>query len=418
MSTDRDRLLETLLRQSNEDDGELSSAAQCVDAEVLAAWVDGALSSQALAEAEKHAAGCARCQALLASMAKTAPAAEVRPWWHAVPARWLMPVAAVATALLVWVSVGPRREAVPSPPAPSVATSPPEPAPRSAVAPEPAQTRENAQSLADRAKDRAVELKNGAAIEQRARSAAAAAGGSIAAPQRIDTLDKTADAVSARPRAGSAGEIAAAPYPVKPLPASAPAQPAPASPPPRQEAPTFATGPPVPQPRAPAAETSVAESAKITADVEAKRLAAGSGGGIAAFGPTPEIRSPQPDYRWRIVPPSRIQRSVDGGATWSVVDPVASPGVAGGVPAGVTGGVPAMVLTTGSSPSRDVCWIVGRAGVVLVTTDGATWQRRSIPGSPDLIGARAVDARAATVTTADGRQFATLDGGATWTLVK
>jgi photosystem II stability/assembly factor-like uncharacterized protein len=80
--------------------------------------------------------------------------------------------------------------------------------------------------------------------------------------------------------------------------------------------------------------------------------------------------------------------------------------------------VSATVLTTGSSPSRDVCWIVGRAGVVLVTADGATWQRRSVPGSPDLTGVRAVDQRAATVTTADGRQFATLDGGVTWTLVK
>jgi photosystem II stability/assembly factor-like uncharacterized protein len=64
-----------------------------------------------------------------------------------------------------------------------------------------------------------------------------------------------------------------------------------------------------------------------------------------------------------------------------------------------------MVLTAGSSPSRDVCWIVGRAGIVLVTTDGATWQRRPIPEAADLTVVRAIDARTATVITADGRQF-------------
>ena len=83
MSTDRDRSIETLLRQRHKDD-ELPSVAQCIDPEVLAAWVDGALSDQALAEAEKHAAGCGRCQALLASMAKATPAAEPRSWWRAV----------------------------------------------------------------------------------------------------------------------------------------------------------------------------------------------------------------------------------------------------------------------------------------------------------------------------------------------
>lgn len=77
-----------------------------------------------------------------------------------------------------------------------------------------------------------------------------------------------------------------------------------------------------------------------------------------------------------------------------------------------------MVLTAGSSTSRDVCWIVGRAGIVLVTTDGATWQRHPIPEAADLTAVRAIDARTATVTTADGRQFATADGGITWTPIR
>jgi photosystem II stability/assembly factor-like uncharacterized protein len=96
--------------------------------------------------------------------------------------------------------------------------------------------------------------------------------------------------------------------------------------------------------------------------------------------------------------------------TWSVVNPVLAKDAAAQRDSSQ------MVLTTGSSPSRDICWIVGRAGVVLLTTDGATWQRRPIPETVDLTVVRAVDARSATVTTADGRQFVTADGGVTWTL--
>jgi len=153
----------------------------------------------------------------------------------------------------------------------------------------------------------------------------------------------------------------------------------------------------------------VAES--VTIIPEASKPAGGLGA-RAAFAAVPDIRSPQSDYRWRIVPPSGIQRSVDGGVTWSVVDPVPAKDAAG------QRGVSQMVLTSGSSPSRDVCWIVGRAGIVLLTVDGATWQRRPIPEAVDLSAVRAVDARTATVTTLSGRQFATSDGGATWVLVK
>jgi photosystem II stability/assembly factor-like uncharacterized protein len=78
----------------------------------------------------------------------------------------------------------------------------------------------------------------------------------------------------------------------------------------------------------------------------------------------------------------------------------------------------ATVLVAGASPARAVCWIVGRAGVVLLSVDGATWQRRSLPEAVDLIAVRASDARSAVVTAIDARQFATADGGATWTLVK
>ena len=97
--------------------------------------------------------------------------------------------------------------------------------------------------------------------------------------------------------------------------------------------------------------------------------------------------------------------------TWSIVDPLRTAFRAGAE-------TPPTVLTAGSSPSRDVCWIVGRAGTVLLSTNGATWQRRPFPESVDLGGVRASSATNAVVTTADGRQFVTIDAGATWGLVK
>src|SRR3954468_16028596 len=100
-NTDRDRAIETLLRSQRADE----HGAACLDAESLAAWIDGGLSPDARAQVEHHAAGCARCQALLASMARTAPALEDRPWWRSAMAKWAVPIAAVATALVVWVAV-------------------------------------------------------------------------------------------------------------------------------------------------------------------------------------------------------------------------------------------------------------------------------------------------------------------------
>jgi hypothetical protein len=71
-------------------------------------------------------------------------------------------------------------------------------------------------------------------------------------------------------------------------------------------------------------------------------------------------------------------------------------------------------LTAGSSPVPSVCWVVGRGGVVRLSTDGQTWQRIPFPEMTDLSGVQSSDARSATVSTADGRSFRTADGGMTW----
>src|SRR4029453_10315118 len=90
MTDGRDRSIENLLRQRRESDVGSPLSPQCLDGEALAAWMEGALSGKALADAETHAAGCARCQALLASLARTMPAADAREWWRVLSAKWLL----------------------------------------------------------------------------------------------------------------------------------------------------------------------------------------------------------------------------------------------------------------------------------------------------------------------------------------
>ncbi|MDP2389151.1 MAG: zf-HC2 domain-containing protein, partial [Acidobacteriota bacterium] len=98
------------------------AADACLDAETLAAWADGGLDPASLAMAEAHASNCARCQALLGTLAQTVPAAAVpeprtaRLWrW------WFAPLAATAAAATVWMVV-PQGQLT-APPAPTAAES-------------------------------------------------------------------------------------------------------------------------------------------------------------------------------------------------------------------------------------------------------------------------------------------------------
>ena len=103
--------------------------------------------------------------------------------------------------------------------------------------------------------------------------------------------------------------------------------------------------------------------------------------------------------RWRVVEGRIVQRSLDSGATWAN-QYTADSGV---------------FLTAGTAPSSTVAWLVGRAGAIMVTMDGVSWERVTFPEVVELASVIASDARTATVTTVDGRRFATADGGRTWT---
>ena len=323
----------------------------CLDADVVAAMVDGSLTREARATAEAHAAGCARCQALLAAMARTATdepgdarLAPSRIVARLTPSRyfwWLVPAASVAAAIAIFIYVRP------APPAPveqtaAVSATPP----ASAVAPSAAKPEQPAR-------------------DERAANAVQAAPKKQAEPtHEVDRLAKVA-----------------------PAPANAPAAQAPA--PPSELRAEAAL-------KDEARQDVAKERAQIAPPPAPKRLneTVTVAGALAAQ--TIEIVSPDPSVRWRIVG-AGVQRSTDAGATWE---------------AQTTG--TSVALAAGASPSATVCWIVGRAGTVLLTADARTWRVVPFPDVTDLTAVRATDAATATVTTADGRALTTLNAGQSW----
>jgi photosystem II stability/assembly factor-like uncharacterized protein len=94
-----------------------------------------------------------------------------------------------------------------------------------------------------------------------------------------------------------------------------------------------------------------------------------------------------------------IEFSSDSGVSWSLQ--------ASGV---------AVDLLTGSAPSDKICWMVGRAGTILLTVDGgAHWSVIHSPLNEDLGGVRALDALHATVwNLPNSKSFETSDGGIAW----
>ena len=101
--------------------------------------------------------------------------------------------------------------------------------------------------------------------------------------------------------------------------------------------------------------------------------------------------------RWRITAPGVVQRTTDNGASWETQ------------PTGAR-----MPVTAGAASSDGVCWLVGRGGLVLLSTDGRTWARLKFPETTDLVSVAASNDKAAPVTAVTGRVFTTTDGGRTW----
>ena len=322
-----------------------------LDAETVAAWLDGGLDATSLAAAEAHASNCDRCQELLATAARTLPAeAPVVSGFSRMWRWWLAPIAATAAAVTLWTVVPqePMRPPASQAPAgdmaqqaaePAKPSPPPEPPPAVAQAPQPVP---------------AAPAPDARFAEKRRNVPRADA----EAKAKVEDTQANKDIASLRDQQGS--RIAN-----------------------RQEKLEENRERAAQAPAAPAAAP--AETAALGASQLRKQVA------------SLEFVSPDSNHRWRATTPGTIEFSQDGGRTW--------------MPVRVNAGE---AITGGASPAPLVCWIVGRGGLVLLATDGTNFTRLPFPERIDLVSITAADARRATVTTADGRTFQTADNGRNW----
>jgi hypothetical protein len=359
---------------------EPSEAAQnaCLDPETFAAWADGELDARERAVVEAHAADCSRCQAMLAAMIRTTESgAEATPWWRLPALKWLAPLAAAATALVVWAivptRVQPRDRVVTEANVPSREPVEPETdvQPRKPVVPE-----SSAQPGRRDVPDASMQRHERAGVEPGETHAPAPSLGRLSESQaqtppppadvKQPAFDKNEIPPPAAKARSSPADSQAAPSAASPLDAAT-ALPRNAGEAPRQAAPSKA-----------------APELFARALPEKESIA--------------DIVSANPGSRWRILPSGAVERSTDGGSTWQTQQ------------TGVS-----VTLTAGASPLPSVCWLVGPSGIVLLQTDGRSWHRIAFPEPADLMSVRAIDDKAATVTTVDGRMFSTANGGVTWT---
>ena len=390
MTQPLDPLLRDALSARTPDGG----AAHCLDADGLAAWVDGTLTADKRRTSEAHLADCERCQMLLAGMARTAPAPVYRAWWRGSVLKWTAPLVAAAASAVVWLNLADRATQGPSTP-PSLARSTqeatpaekaaiPPPAPRATEAEQIPPAREQARAANELAASADVRRKEAPTSKGERQQSAALA--SVPAP-RVEPLRDSRAIPGATPVAIDAiaqAQKADAP-PAAPLAAeerfrsAARAASAPAAP----RADQVSAAPPM----AETVSTARAGASQLLRD------------GLVADRTRQIVIVSAADARvvWRISELSTVQRSIDGGVQWQ---------------AQTSGGN--AKFNAGSSPSANVCWIVGSGGAVMLSVDGRTWQRRPFPETVELTAVTATDERSAVVTTMDGRQFTTTDAGRTW----
>ena len=437
---DRDKLIDALLEGARRDPASQEAGPACLDAEELAAWADGGLDGESVLEIEKHVADCARCQALSAAMfsstgtvaAKRADVVTFRPK----PAMDWLPLAigTIAATVVIWMGVGRQQSAESPAQATATQARTAESAKSDESRQQSAQKQEGTNALAVPQSNAAVPKSNTAVPAEAKQAGGNAAPVETRADKAAPTTTTDLFRKPAEPVATPSGRSVTTPAPMP-----APVLPSALPPPPATVAgaspvvgpPATATGvaagvtggagggvqrsttlQETVQPRLIAEFSSVlGQTSTINglptpstvaggvAGAGAGRGGGGGGGRGGGRGGAALVydQATIPPFYWRILSGDVIERSVDR-LKWEVVkiDP------------------PVQGLTGGTAPSATVCWIVGRAGLILRTTDGKEFTRVVPPAPADLIAIAAQDAMQATVTTAGGQMFTTADGGKTW----
>jgi hypothetical protein len=261
-TNERDESIDNLLRRTLRTPGGAGDVSgPCLDAQVLAAWAEGRLSSAEAANVEAHVADCGSCQHLLAVFAQTEPPAHsaTLPAWRRWRLGWVVPAAAAATVAAIWISI-----------------------------PEDQRTAElqhrDALSIPDAARERPT-------------SPAAAADASAPALEKkavrpdAPPASSPAPALSDRAEQRSLDEVA-------PLAAAREAES-------KERDADLKAKTAAPPPRSPEQTPNRAAAAQAPA-------------GFLRQAPS-EVISPDPLIRWRILPEGRLERSADAGKTWQAV---------------------------------------------------------------------------------------------------
>jgi hypothetical protein len=469
---DRDRNFEKALdRQLRSGD----SAADCPDAEMLAAYHERMLSTGEMIAGKSHIAGCARCQEILASLeatdaiaigavktflveepaaagsseaeqsvmtvemlARAAPSparasAKVgeiprRAWYW----RWVAPAGAIAAGLLVWISthewrplkrvqapfveVAQNRE--PSAPLPEL-VSPARPQP-----PAPQSYHANAASKDEamaKAKSELADLDGQRAGEGKAKlPAVRRLDHGPGLPQNQNQNQLQNQIPNQAPNKGQelySNQAPPAEQRVETQPQAA--------------APTTERAANAPAPALAGKDSSKAASADafMTAPAAAGAVAealANEKKAAEVDGSTESRGQISREFGLKAKALGR-DRKVSRGAFIHTTDPQVFwlVGEAGRVyktlDAGATvkqqrSGVSAEILA-GSAPDSNVCWLAGRSGVILRTVDGGDhWTKLAPPAPLDFNFIQAADALHAILSDGTGqKRFSTNDGGATWT---
>ena len=108
------------------------------------------------------------------------------------------------------------------------------------------------------------------------------------------------------------------------------------------------------------------------------------------------VPAPDSGVRWR-VRNTQIERSVDGGLTWSgESSPIAAD------------------VTMGAAPTAGVCWLASRTGQVLRRAETGAWTDVSPAPRVTIAALTAVTEASAVIVSPDRTRLRTTDAGRTW----
>jgi Putative zinc-finger len=356
-----------------------AAADPCPSPEVFAAYYEHSLDPEETERYDAHIASCASCRATLAGVARaslgdsaalrdSADVHRASRWnWRRL-SLWLVPATAAACAIFIVLGVHQRSTAtheqaaqvaeLRSAPAPSSESLPAAPPP-AAIASQPSAAPDVT-----------------ATLERKQREV-------LPAPKMPEVPARSAPKPAPSPLSASANSGANADA------ASATVQVAPEA-----EASAAAPAPPLAQRNA--RQQSMQSFSAGSASALSKSRKAAAGPQQAAAKDHLTIAAPDSSITWTIHT-NHVQYTENGQA------------------APVQDFLPTnSAIAAGSAPGGKTCWLVGSGGAVVRTIDARNWLAATPPTSADLTAITAQNARAATVTAADGKTYSTTDAGATW----